>query len=137
MTIDELRALKPCQEALDWIGERTPAEAWLACERGDRMLWLLCQMIESGPPWPDQRALVLIGCDCAELAREYWCDDQPRVAIETAQAEATAYDEAVRDFVKHQSWAATAWKKQPHIKRLFEIDNISIRANADAEGGEA
>jgi len=41
--------------------------AWATCERGDWMLWLLGKL--SGPPGSDSRKqLVLIACDCAELA---------------------------------------------------------------------
>jgi len=39
-------------------------------------------------------------------------------AVERERDEAI---DAIKEFVKEQSWAAPIWKEQPHIKRLFDI----------------
>lgn len=31
-----------CQEALDWVGTRTPRDAWEDCPQGDWLLWVCC-----------------------------------------------------------------------------------------------
>lgn len=42
MTIEQLKALDPCEEALDFAGQfGSVAKAWDNCTRGDWMLWLL------------------------------------------------------------------------------------------------
>ena len=38
---EELIELKACEEAIKWVGEKTPEEAWNTCERGDWMWWLI------------------------------------------------------------------------------------------------
>ena len=39
-------------------------------------------------------------------------------ALERERDEAIS---AIKEFVKKHSWAASVWKEQPHIKRLFDI----------------
>lgn len=31
--------------------------------------------------------------------------------------------QAIQEFAKAQDWAADSWKRQPHIKRLFDLAN--------------
>jgi hypothetical protein len=38
---DQLRKLHACDEAVEWVAERTLEQAWAECERGDWMIWLL------------------------------------------------------------------------------------------------
>ena len=36
-----LRKLGACQEAIDWVGDKSLAEAWATCQRADWMFWFL------------------------------------------------------------------------------------------------
>ena len=77
-----LERLDACEDALAWIGERDLRTAWAECERGDWMLWLICErQHEMGI---DDRALYRIACDCSEaaLVNATPGDDRPRLAIE-------------------------------------------------------
>lgn len=72
-----LNRLNACSEALEWAEEykSKPESAWRECQRGDWMLWLICQF--AGQPESDERKrLVLCACECARLAppigREDW-----------------------------------------------------------------
>lgn len=38
---DTLRRLDACSEAVEWVGDRTLAQAWAECHRVDWMLWLV------------------------------------------------------------------------------------------------
>jgi hypothetical protein len=38
---DELREMGACEEGLEWVGDRTLAEAWRDCPRSDWMFWLI------------------------------------------------------------------------------------------------
>ena len=53
---------KPCREAADWYNGQDSEEAWLACSRGDWLLWA------AGKLNVDRKLLVAAACDCAELA---------------------------------------------------------------------
>jgi hypothetical protein len=86
--IKELQQLGACIDALRW-GKDYPTlqEAWVKCERGDWMLWLLGKL--SGKPMSDERKkLVLIACQCARLSLKYVKpgETRPLKAIELASA---------------------------------------------------
>jgi hypothetical protein len=66
---DHLVRLTACPEAVDWAGDKSVAQAWAECERGDWMLWL------AGRVMTDRRPVVLAACDCAESAAIHWTDD--------------------------------------------------------------
>ena len=57
---DKLVAMRACQSALDWIGDRTIEQAWSECRRIDWMLWLLCRIA------PNDRRCRLAAADFAE-----------------------------------------------------------------------
>lgn len=38
--IDQIQDKHPCQEAINWLGDKTLEQAWAQSERGDWMLWL-------------------------------------------------------------------------------------------------
>ena len=86
--IAELEKLNACGEALRWCETQESAQsAWLNCERGDWMLWLVGKL--AGPPESDSRkALVLTACECARLALPYVRkgETRPLKAIEAAEA---------------------------------------------------
>jgi hypothetical protein len=86
----KLKAKGACSDALAWCkGFRSVKAAWLACERGDWMLWILGRL--SGDPDSDSRkAVVLAACACARLALPHWHkrhpdDKRPLTAIETTE----------------------------------------------------
>ena len=91
-------ALGPSVEFVSWIDglppETTYTAAWIACPRGDWMLWLIarCEPIRSSAAWSDaRRPLVLASVDCARLAlpafeARYPGDDRPRRCLDTTAA---------------------------------------------------
>jgi hypothetical protein len=86
--IENLKKLRPCPEALNWVLEQNdPQQAWDDCERGDWMLWLLGK-IAKGLTSKSRKQLVLIACECARLKLKHVPEGEarPRIAIETAEA---------------------------------------------------
>ena len=78
-----LQTLNACSESLKWAGSRkTSHNAWLACPRGDWLLWLAPRI------GIDKNLIALAACDIAEsvlhLVPEN--EERPRKAIETARA---------------------------------------------------
>ena len=71
----------PCNEAVAWIGKRTPKQAWEQCPRGDWLLWIAARV------GVDRKLIVRAACDCARTALKYVPrgEDRPRIAIETAE----------------------------------------------------
>ena len=96
----KLAELDACSPARDWVGDKTLAEAWQTCQRGDWLLWLAAKANI------DRRLLVLAACDCAEPALVYVPagEDRPRIAIETARAWANG--EATLEAVSAAAFAA-------------------------------
>ena len=93
--IDRLSLLGACRDALDWARLPTtpadPAAAWLACPRGDWLLWLAGRC----PALP-RAALVFAACACVREALHLVPagEDRPRAAIEAAEAWARGGDGA-------------------------------------------
>lgn len=111
----KLSALDACEEAVEWAQQfDIPEAAWLACERGDWMLWLLGKL--SDPPESNSRkCLVLTACECARLALPYVSagEERPRIAIETAEAWARGKPSRMLKQVRAASDAyAAAWRKR-------------------------
>lgn len=102
----QLITMSACNEAVEWVGDRTLKEAWSECERGDWMIWL------AGKLGIDRKLLVLAACDCAEQALKFVQDgeERPRIAIETARAwcNGDATIEQVRAAADAASVAASA-----------------------------
>ena len=123
MNVKKLIKLGACREAVSWAEEQADdTSAWIACERGDWMLWLLGKL--SGPAWGERRKLlVLAACECARLALPYTHDKQIETCIETVEAwtrgEATqtqvrnAYDAAAA--AATNAAAATARSRTLHL----------------------
>ena len=89
---ERLIEMGACSEAVDWVGDKTLAEAWATCERADWMLWLVTRIDGSYSP-----RLQLATCACARTALKYVTpgDERPRLAIECA--ERYARGEATKD----------------------------------------
>ena len=85
-TMQLLRNLGACSPAREWAKGKDLAEIWTTCKRGDWLLWLVGRMV-GREGWPDRTAIVLVACDCAELALPFvpQGEDRPRIAIETAR----------------------------------------------------
>jgi hypothetical protein len=81
---ETLARLGACEDAAAWAKgfTGTARQAWLACERGDWLMWL-CARLEV-----DRKLVVTAACDCAERALKFVPagEDRPRKAIETARA---------------------------------------------------
>ena len=79
---DYLRSLGACPEAREWAEPyATLAEAWVACERADWLLWY------AGKRGVDRRLLVRAACACARTVLPYVPvgEDRPHRAIEMAE----------------------------------------------------
>jgi hypothetical protein len=73
--------LRACQDALDWVGDKTLQEAWETCPRGDWMLWLYRRL------YPDNvRELTLAKAHCAKTVWHLMKDDHSRKAVDMAIA---------------------------------------------------
>lgn len=91
-TLDKLRALGACEEALDWVASRPKkrqalAALWADCPRGDWMLWLAARVDE-----PDREGIEAAAWACAHLAQAY-----AACAYAYAYAFADAYADAAAD----------------------------------------
>ena len=75
----QLQKMEACQEAIEWVGDRTPEQAWEECERGDWMLWFAQKMgVELQP-------LTLAKARCAKLVIHLMKDERSRNAVEVAE----------------------------------------------------
>jgi hypothetical protein len=88
---ERLTKIGACSEAVEWSKQfgMSAKRAWIACERGDHMLWLCGKL--SGPPESDGRKkLVLCCCECARLSlpiyeARYPNDGRVRKCLDTAE----------------------------------------------------
>jgi len=79
-----LKKIAACDEAIEWVGDRTLQQAWDECNRPDWMLWLYKQNN------PDKKTCVKIATYAAKLCvkiynREYPADKRPEEAIAAAE----------------------------------------------------
>ena len=138
MTFREyLVSLDACAESVEWVGDKTLAEAWATCERADWMLWLVSKIDGSYTP-----RLRLAACACARTSLKYVPagEDRPRLAIKCAEryarGEATK-DElaAARAAAWDAAWAAAgaaeaawdaAWAaaRTPRLSGLKEMPDM-------------
>ena len=85
MTFKEyLESINACQEAIDWVDDKTLEESWVTCTRPDWMLWLY------GRNNPDKLICVKIAVYTAKLVlpiwqRKYPDDLRPQHAVEAAE----------------------------------------------------
>ena len=85
-THDDLAAMGPCQEAMDWCRQfKTLAGAWEKCNRADWMIWFLTQK-----KLLDKQIAVKFAILCARRVlkiyeKKYPGDLRPRQAIEAAE----------------------------------------------------
>ena len=75
----KLKEMSACNEAIGWVGDRTPEQAWNECERGDWMLWIAQKKDV------DLRKLTLAKARCSKLAIHFMKDERSRKAVEVAE----------------------------------------------------
>ena len=108
----QLKAIGACEKAVVWAKDyKTLHSAWKACERGDWMLWL-CGNMEGKKGWPTRRQIVLVACDCAELAlpiyeKKYPNDKRVRECIEVTRKWANG-EATIKEVRQARSAAADA-----------------------------
>ena len=74
-----LTRLNACQAAIDWVGDKTPEEAWEQCHRGDWMLWFYARK------YPENiRELTLAKGHCANTVRPLMKDIRSIAAVDAA-----------------------------------------------------
>ena len=97
-----LDRLDACVAARKWAGQRTLAEAWAECPRGDWMLWLAVRLEI------DRRVLVAATCAVVRPALRYIPagEDRPRIAIEAAEAWARGEEGGTLESVRTTADAA-------------------------------
>ena len=76
---EELQKLNACEEAIEWVGDRTLEQAWNECERGDWMLWF-AQMKRV-----DIRKITLAKARFVRLVMHLMKDERNRNAVEVAE----------------------------------------------------
>ena len=66
---EKLEKMGACKDAVEWCKKFSSLQkAWDACDRGDRMMWLIARC---NPTEAQYKAIVLAACDCADLVEEY------------------------------------------------------------------
>jgi hypothetical protein len=76
---EQLKAINACEEALNWVKDKTLQEAFTTCERADWMLWAYARL------YPDNlRELTLAKGHCANTIRNLMKDERSIKAIDTA-----------------------------------------------------
>jgi len=74
---DLLVKLAARKEILEWARGKPLDQAWEECERADWMLWL-CERMIGNEGWPTRQQIVLVACDCAEIALGAWEKRYPK-----------------------------------------------------------
>jgi hypothetical protein len=107
--IDYCESISACEDALNWIGDKSLSEAWETCNRGDWMIWL----INNSENDVTDKQLRLIAVDCARQVQHLMTDQRSINALDVAEryanGEAT-YEELAA--ARAAAWAAArdaAW----------------------------
>jgi len=104
----QLIKLNVCQDAIDWVEDRTIQQAWNDCRRGNWMLWLLEEMKEE-EGWLDEKEIMLLGCWCSRRALKYMPEGETRSLKAIEAKEAWARGEITREEMvaaRPAAWAA-------------------------------
>jgi len=76
---EQLENINACEEALNWVKDKTLQEAFTTCERADWMLWAYAKL------YPDNlRELTLAKGHCANTVRHLMKDDRSIAAVDAA-----------------------------------------------------
>ena len=129
---EELIELKACEEAIKWVGEKTPEEAWNTCERGDWMWWLI---------WKTESATkeqsVRFADFCANNAKERaasaaWAAERAAAwaaLAERAASAASAFAERAASAASAANvaeWSLERKKQADFIRTIFKREDIKI-----------
>ena len=77
---EKLQALNACKEALEWVGERTPEQAWNDCHRLDWMFWLIERV------GVDAKLATSVALKCARLVEHLMKDERSKNALDAVEA---------------------------------------------------
>jgi hypothetical protein len=136
--LEKMRPL-PCEEAIDWVGDRDLKTAWAECERADWMLWF-ARHIMKNPKLPI-RATAACGRTSLPYAGKFrpdlesiydiidgWIDGTKSVQdLEDAKASADA------ESAKASADSEAAWSSADAARYVIEAS----RASADAASADA
>lgn len=132
-TLDKLRALGACEEALKWAASRpkkrrTLSALWADCPRGDWMLWLAARVDE-----PDREGIEAVAWACAHLAQAYAaayassyavaCADAA-AAVACAYASSYAYADAYAHADAYASSYASSYAADARAQALLECADL-------------
>ena len=140
---DYLRSLGACPEAREWAEPyATLAEAWVACERADWLLWY------AGKRGVDRKILVRAACACARTVLPYvpvgedrphraiemaerWCNGRATIVEVRAAANADAYADAAAAYAAYAADAAAdAADAAAAAARQWQSDELERRMRA-------
>ncbi len=130
-----LESLGACAEAMQWIGDRTSAQAWNECERADWLLWWAAKT-----PVNSYAQIVLAAAGCAGLALIYVPkgEDRPQLAIEAALRWANNPTERNQRSAKTASRAAAAVESsESAVWRAAQAAAYAAAAAACADAASA
>ena len=132
-----------CQDAVNWVEDRTIKQAWDDCYRGDWMLWLLEEM-KGEEGWLDEKGIMLLGCWCARRSLKYIPkgETRPLKAIEAKEGWARGYvtEEKMID-ASNAAWDAASdltWGSVNDLTRdaayaaAYDTSNAAVWAASDA-----
>ena len=123
--IEMLEKIGACHEGVEFAkGFKSMNAAWIACERGDWLLWYAGRVCGD-----DRRQLVLAACACARLALKHVPEgeDRPLKAIETAEAWARGEGGVTIKDVR----LAAAYAADAAYAAAYAADAAYAAANAD------
>ena len=154
---DELENIHACPEAIVWAEKHPDMQAaWIACERGDWMLWLAGKY--SGPAEsPGRRKLVLAATECARLAWPYvrekdhniiercysvaeaWGNNDPTVSLAAVKDAADAAYAAYAVYAAYAAYAADAADAAAaaYAADAYAYANAAAAYAADADAAAA
>lgn len=139
-TLDKLRALGACEEALKWAASRpkkrqTLSALWADCPRGDWMLWLAARVDE-----PDREGIEAVAWACAHLAQAYAAAYASSYAVACADAAAavacayaSSYAAAFADADAAVACAYASPYADAHAYASSHADAASYAADARAQ----
>ena len=135
ITWKRLEAIGACRDAITWVRESdlTLEDAWLACPRGD---WLLWYAAKAGA---DRREIVRCACEIARIALPLVPagEDRPRRAIEAAERWAEDPTEENRNAAAAYAAAANAAAAAAYSAYAAAAAAAAAAANAAAYAAAA
>ena len=136
---DLIADLNPCDDALVWASKypaTATAKAWVECERGDYLLWLIGK-IDGGEPESDERKkLVRCACECARLALPYTKDSRVLRCIENTE-HWTNGEATIEEARNARAYAAAAYAASAAAAAIYDDNGVDLVAIAAQVMGAA